>query len=60
TGDSGALDGPEWLEPLADALGGQTEIYGVTHEGGTDHDWIDAWMARHLGVEPRPRVWRID
>ncbi|MDP9368586.1 MAG: acetylxylan esterase [Chloroflexota bacterium] len=60
TGDSGALDGPDWLQPLADALGGQTEIYGVTHEGGTDHDWIDAWMARRLGVEPRPRVWRID
>ncbi len=59
-GDPGALDGPEWLHPLADALGGQTETYGVTHEGGTDHDWIDAWMARHLGVDLRPRVWRID
>ena len=60
TGDSSALDGPEWLQLLANALAGKTETYGVTHEGGTDHDWIDAWMARRLGAEPRPRVWRID
>ena len=59
-GDQGALDGPEWLQPLAGAFGGEVERYPVTHEGGTDHDWIDAWMARRLGVEARPRVWSTE
>ena len=59
-GDQGATDGLEWLQPLADAFGGEVDTYPVTHEGGTDHDWIDAWMARQLRVEPRPRVWRTD
>jgi len=59
-GDQGALDGPERLQPLAAAFGGEVDTYAVTHEGGTDHDRIDAWMARQLGAEPRPRVWRTD
>lgn len=58
-GDPGAIGGPEWLEPLAQALGGPVEHYPVTHEGATDHDWIDAWTAGQLGVAPRPRLWEI-
>lgn len=59
-GDPGAVGGPEWLEPLAAALGGPVERYAVTHEGATDHDWLDAWLAGQLGAEPRPRLWRIE
>jgi cephalosporin-C deacetylase len=56
-GDSGALGGPEWLAPLNDALGDHAQPYMVTHEGGTDTDWIDAWLAERMGVEPMPRLW---
>ncbi|CAA9585640.1 MAG: hypothetical protein AVDCRST_MAG88-3898, partial [uncultured Thermomicrobiales bacterium] len=56
----GTLAGPDWLEPLRDALGGPVEQYALTHEGATDHDWIDAWTAARLGVAPRPRLWRIE
>jgi cephalosporin-C deacetylase len=59
TGDPGAVNGPEWLEPLAGALGGPVEHYPVTHEGATDHDWQDAWMARQLGSVPKPRLWEV-
>jgi cephalosporin-C deacetylase-like acetyl esterase len=59
TGDVGAINGPEWLEPLAGALGGPVEQYRVTHEGATDHDWQDAWMARRLGKEAKPRLWEV-
>jgi len=60
TGDAGAINGPEWLEPLTGALGGPVEQYRVTHEGATDHDWQDAWMARQLGKEAKPRLWAIE
>jgi cephalosporin-C deacetylase len=56
-GDTGSLMGEEFLQPLADALGGPHEPYVVTHEGGTDHDAADAWMAAKLGVDPSPRLW---
>ncbi|HEU5014556.1 MAG TPA: acetylxylan esterase [Roseiflexaceae bacterium] len=56
-GDPGALGGPEWLAPLNDALGDHAQPYMVTHEGGTDTDWIDAWLAERMGVEPMPRLW---
>ncbi len=59
TGDEGAINGPEWLEPLAGALGGPVEQYRLTHEGATDHDWQDAWMARQLGKEAKPRLWEV-
>lgn len=59
TGDDGAVGGPEWLQPLAESLGGPVEQYRVTHEGATDHDWLDAWMARQLGSVPKPRLWEI-
>ncbi len=58
-GDAGALGGQEWLTPLTDALGGTVEHYPLTHEGATDHDWLDAWMARQLGTEAKPRLWAI-
>lgn len=58
-GDPGSIGGPEWLEPLASALGGPVEQYRLTHEGATDHDWIDAWTAGQLGVAARPRLWEI-
>ncbi len=59
TGDAGAINGLEWLEPLTSALGGLVEQYRITHEGATDHDWQDAWMARQLGSVPKPRLWEI-
>ncbi len=57
-GDDGAVGGPEWLEPLIQAIGGPVEQYRVTHRGGTDNDWIDAWMARQLGTEPMSKFRR--
>lgn len=59
TGEPGTLTGAEWLKPLTSALGGPVEPYHVTHEGGTDHDAIDAWLAGQLGAEVRPRIWSI-
>lgn len=56
-GDAGSLSGPEWLEPLERAFGGSVERYTVTHEGGTDQDNSDAWMAGQLGVEARSKFW---
>ncbi len=58
TGDPGGIGGPGWLQPLRDALGGPTEEYRLTHEGATDHDWLDAWLASQLGVPARPRLWQ--
>jgi cephalosporin-C deacetylase len=54
-GDAGSLSGPDWLEPLTEAFGGPVERYSITHEGGTDQDNLDAWMATQLGVEPISR-----
>lgn len=56
-GDPGAPGGPEWMDPLLQALGGAVEQYAVTHEGQTDYDAVDRWLARQQGVEPRPRTW---
>jgi hypothetical protein len=58
-GDPGTLGGPEWLQPLGDALGGGVEQYALTHYGATDHDEIDAWIARQLGARPLPRAWEV-
>ena len=55
----GALNSPEWLRPLTDALGEAAQHYTLTHEGGTDHDYLDAWMADRLGKEPKPRLWQV-
>lgn len=56
----GGTSGPEWLQPLTGALGGSVQHYTLTHEGGTDHDWLDAWMARQLAAEPKPRLWKTE
>ena len=58
-GDPRTLGGPEWLAPLLDALGSRAQPYQLTHEGGTDHDWLEAWLANRLGVAPKPRLWQI-
>ena len=47
-GDSGTLGGPDWLAPLADALQPRVEVYPLTHEGRTDHVWLDRWLAQQL------------
>jgi hypothetical protein len=39
------------------AVGGNAEPYVVSHEGGTDHDAADAWIASQLGSVPKPRLW---
>jgi cephalosporin-C deacetylase-like acetyl esterase len=49
----------EWLGPLNDAFGTQAQHYALTHEGATDHDRIDAWMASQLGTTPMPRGWEV-
>lgn len=56
-GDNGSLTGPEFLSPFLAALGGKVETLNLTHEGGTDHDVIDAWIASKLGRPPAPRLW---
>jgi cephalosporin-C deacetylase-like acetyl esterase len=58
-GDAQSVGGPEWLAALLDALGPHAQQYRLTHEGGTDHDWLDAWLAAQLGAEPKPRLWEI-
>jgi cephalosporin-C deacetylase len=47
-GDSGSLGGPEWLQPLSAALSTRAKLYHATHEGRTDHDRLDHWLAEHL------------
>jgi cephalosporin-C deacetylase len=56
--ESGRVGGPEWVQPLADAAGGPVDFYHLTHEGGTDQDELDAWLARQFGVEPMPTFLR--
>lgn len=60
TGDPGNIGGPEWLTPLRETLGGPVEEYRLTHEGATDHDWLDAWLAAQLSAPAHPRLWRIE
>jgi hypothetical protein len=47
------------LQPLIDAFNGPVEQYALSHEGATDHDRLDAWMAQRLGAEPKPRSWQV-
>jgi cephalosporin-C deacetylase len=56
---SGKLDGREWLEPLIGAVTAPVQEYALSHEGATDHDWLDAWMAQQLRSEPKPRLWQV-
>ncbi len=48
-----ASDGGIWLEPLARALAGPVDGYALTHQGARDHEQLDAWMARQLGIQER-------
>lgn len=56
--EEGSLSGPDWLEPLLGAFPSQPELRPLTHEGGTDHDWLDAWLARRQGAAPMSRFRR--
>jgi cephalosporin-C deacetylase-like acetyl esterase len=49
-----------WLEPLVSALQSEITYFDITHEGQTDHDANDAWMAGKLGVEPVARTWQAE
>jgi cephalosporin-C deacetylase len=49
----------EWLQPLVDGFAAPVEQYTLSHEGATDHDWVDAWMAERLGSEAKPRMWQV-
>jgi cephalosporin-C deacetylase len=51
--------GGSGVKLVADAVSGTVEQYELTHEGGTDHDWADAWMAKQLGSVPKPRLWDV-
>jgi cephalosporin-C deacetylase len=55
-GNAGSLGGPEWLQPLTEQLASRAVQYRLAHEGATDHDALDAWLARRLGVPARPRL----
>jgi cephalosporin-C deacetylase len=56
---SGRLTGHEWLQPLIAAFRGPVEEYTLSHEGATDHDFLDAWLAQRLGSHPKPRAWQV-
>jgi cephalosporin-C deacetylase-like acetyl esterase len=56
-GNDGGLGSSQWLSDLLGALGGPASTYQLTHEGGTDHDAQDAWLANALGSTPLPRLW---
>ncbi len=47
-----------WLKPLVSGMHAGIAYYDVTHEGQTDHDANDAWMAGKLGAEPVARTWQ--
>ena len=53
-----AHDNPEWFAPLADSLSGPVEHYAVTHEGQTDRDAVENWLADRLGAARMPRIWK--
>lgn len=56
-GEGDGVGSAGWFAPLIDRLAGNTELYPITHEGQTDRDAIDRWLAIRLGSEPRPRIW---
>jgi len=57
-GDQGTLGGPEWLAPLFESLGEHAYAYTLSHEGGTDHDRLDALLAERMGVPAISRFLR--
>ena len=44
--------GDPWLQPLVERLHGRVELYPLTHEGRTDHTWLDRWLAQTLSAAP--------
>jgi cephalosporin-C deacetylase len=58
-GSEGTISGRSWLAPLAEAITGPVERYELTNQGGTDHDWLDAWTAGKLGSQPMSRFRRV-
>lgn len=56
-GDDGAIGDAAWWSGVKNALGGEVAEYHATHEGQTDRDAVDAWLAHELGSEPKPRSW---
>lgn len=48
-----------WFEPLVSQFARTPTFYDQTHEGQTDYDAADAWLAKELGVEPFPRTWQV-
>jgi cephalosporin-C deacetylase-like acetyl esterase len=57
--DDSFIGGPEWVAGLLGQLGGGASTYQLTHEGGTDHDALDRWLATALGASPLPRLWEV-
>ena len=55
--DDGATGDTAWWAALSDGITGAVDTYAVTHEGQTDRDAIDAWLATQLGTVPLPRIW---
>jgi cephalosporin-C deacetylase-like acetyl esterase len=51
-------DDGSWCAPLAAALGGEAERFRPTHQGGTDNDSLDAWLAARLRVPAMSRFLR--
>ncbi|HUG15820.1 MAG TPA: acetylxylan esterase [Thermomicrobiales bacterium] len=54
-GDQGSMAGAGWMAQMIGQFGGPLEQYQLTHEGGTDHDAVDAWLAQKLGAQPMSR-----
>jgi cephalosporin-C deacetylase-like acetyl esterase len=52
-----ATDNAGWWEPLRQSLPNTVETYDVTHEGQTDRDAIEGWIADRLAAERLPRTW---
>ncbi|MGH2549901.1 MAG: acetylxylan esterase, partial [Thermomicrobiales bacterium] len=57
--DDESIGGPEWVAGFVSGLGDRVSTYQLTHEGGTDHDALDHWLATALGVSPLPRLWEV-
>lgn len=49
-----AVDNPTWTAPLAEAFPAAS-VYELTHQDGTDNDFLDAWLAELSGVPPMSR-----
>lgn len=57
--DDDSIGGSKWTAELLYRLGDRASTHQLTHEGGTDHDALDHWLATALGVSPLPRLWEV-